>query len=451
MEEQQIRQESYATEISQLSFLKNYIGKELGVSEWTTISQNQIDTFARTTDDNQWIHVNPALAKKHSPYKKPIAHGFLILSLASKFCYETVKLMDVGMGVNYGLDKVRFMNATPVGSLVRARVSLISTDDVTGGLRYKMKLIFELKGQEKPACVAEFIALAYVDASKKNKKSTLTNNSQNLDELKSKSVLFKKEGDIAIVTLNRPEKYNAVNDDLVNGINESIAKVQKDGSIRAMVITGAGKGFCSGADLVDGGWPKTKGLSSGEATFTNMENAFNPLVKAITQSNKPVITAINGIAAGGGVGLALCGDIVIASKSAKFKLVFGPNLGIISDVGASWFVPNLIGRARANGMGLLGDDLSAELAKEWGLIWDCVPDDQLITTANEIAERIADGPIEGLKAIVKAHDKALSGTLSEQLDYEKETQRVRTDSREFKEGVSAFVEKRKPNFRDLDQ
>ena len=174
MEEQQIRQESYATEISQLSDLKNYIGKELGLSEWTTISQNQIDTFARTTDDNQWIHVNPALAKKHSPYKEPIAHGFLILSLASKFCYETVKLLDVGMGVNYGLDKVRFMNATPVGSLVRARVSLISTEDVTGGLRYKMKLVFELKGQEKPACVAEFIALAYVDASKKNKKSIST-------------------------------------------------------------------------------------------------------------------------------------------------------------------------------------------------------------------------------------------------------------------------------------
>ena len=141
------------------------------------------------------------------------------------------------------------MNATPVGSLVRARVSLISTKDVTGGLRYKMKLVFELKGQEKPACVAEFIALAYVDSSKKNKKSVPINNSQNLDELKSKSVLFKKEGDIAIVTLNRPEKYNAVNDNLVDGINKSIAKVQKDDSIRAIVITGAGKGFCSGADM----------------------------------------------------------------------------------------------------------------------------------------------------------------------------------------------------------
>ena len=167
IKEQQLRQESYATEISQLSDLKNYIGKELGLSEWTTISQNQIDTFARTTDNNQRIHVNPALVKKHSPYKKPIAHGFLILSLASKFCYETVKFKNVGVGINYGLDKVRFMNATTVGSLIRARVSLISTEDITGGLRYKMKLVFELKGQEKPACVAEFIALAYISFKEK--------------------------------------------------------------------------------------------------------------------------------------------------------------------------------------------------------------------------------------------------------------------------------------------
>ena len=259
------------------------------------------------------------------------------------------------------------------------------------------------------------------------------------------------EKGVLTLKLNRPEVLNAMNADLIMGLLECMNDAKSNKKVRSIIITGSGRGFCSGADLVDGGWPKTKGLSSGEATFTNMENAFNPLVKAITQSNKPVITAINGIAAGGGVGLALCGDIVIASTSAKFKLVFGPNLGIISDVCASWFVPNLIGRARANGMGLLGDDLSAKLAKEWGLIWDCVPDDELMGKANKIAERIADGPIEGLKAIVKAHDKALSGTLSEQLDYEKETQRVRTDSKEFKEGVSAFVEKRKPNFRGLDQ
>ncbi len=252
------------------------------------------------------------------------------------------------------------------------------------------------------------------------------------------------------LTLNRPEVLNAMNADLIMGLLDSLYEAKANTKVRSIVITGNGRGFCAGADLVDGGWPSSEGLSSGEVTFNNMENAFNPLVKAITQSNKPVISAVNGIAAGGGVGLALCGDIVLAAESAKFKLVFGPNLGIISDVGASWFVPNLIGRARANGMGLLGEDISAKQAKDWGLIWDCIPDDELMVKAMEIAEKIADGPIEGLKAVVKAHDRALSSTLSEQLDYEKETQRIRTDSKDFKEGVKAFAEKRKPNFRDLN-
>ena len=252
------------------------------------------------------------------------------------------------------------------------------------------------------------------------------------------------------LTLNRPEVLNAMNADLIMGLLDNLYEAKANQKVRSIVIKGNGRGFCAGEDLVDGGWPSSEGLSSGEVTFNNMENAFNPLVKAITQSNKPVISAVNGIAAGGGVGLALCGDIVLAAESAKFKLVFGPNLGIISDVGASWFVPNLIGRARANGMGLLGEDISAKQAKDWGLIWDCIPDDELMIRAMEIAEKIADGPIEGLKAVVKAHDRALSSTLSEQLDYEKETQRIRTDSKDFKEGVKAFAEKRKPNFRDLN-
>ena len=149
------------------------------------------------------------------------------------------------------------------------------------------------------------------------------------------------------LTLNRPEVLNAMNADLIMGLLDNLYEAKANQKVRSIVITGNGRGFCAGADLVDGGWPSSEGLSSGEVTFNNMENAFNPLVKAITQSNKPVISAVNGIAAGGGVGLALCGDIVLAAESAKFKLVFGPNLGIISDVGASWFVPNLIGRARA--------------------------------------------------------------------------------------------------------
>ncbi len=244
------------------------------------------------------------------------------------------------------------------------------------------------------------------------------------------------------LTLNRPEVLNAMNADLIMGLLDNLYEAKANQKVRSIVITGNGRGFCAGADLVDGGWPSSEGLSSGEVTFNNMENAFNPLVKAITQSNKPVISAVNGIAAGGGVGLALCGDIVLAAESAKFKLVFGPNLGIISDVGASWFVPNLIGRARANGMGLLGEDISAKQAKDWGLIWDCIPDDELMIRVMEIAEKIADGPIEGLKAVVKAHDRALSSTLSEQLDYEKETQRIRQIQR-FQRRCKSFCREKK--------
>jgi len=254
---------------------------------------------------------------------------------------------------------------------------------------------------------------------------------------------------VLILKLNRPEVLNAMNKDLIIGLLELINETSDDDNVRAIIITGNGRGFCAGADLVDGGWPNEDNLSAGQSAGKNMETAFNPLVKAITQSNKPVVTAINGIAAGGGVGLALSGDIVIAAESAKFKLVFGPNLGIISDVGSSWFVPNLIGRARANGMGLLGDSISSEQAKDWGLIWDAVSDGELLSKSIEIAERLANGPIEGLKAIVKAHDNALSVSLNDQLDYERDTQKILLDKKEFKEGVSAFVGKRKPNFKDL--
>ena len=254
---------------------------------------------------------------------------------------------------------------------------------------------------------------------------------------------------VLILKLNRPEVLNAMNKDLIVGLLELIIETSDDDNVRAIIITGNGRGFCAGADLVDGGWPNEDNLSAGQSAGKNMETAFNPLVKAITQSNKPVVNAINGIAAGGGVGLALSGDIVIAAESAKFKLVFGPNLGIISDVGSSWFVPNLIGRARANGMGLLGDSISSEQAKDWGLIWDAVSDGELLSKSIEIAERLANGPIEGLKAIVKAHDNALSVSLNDQLDYERDTQKILLDKKEFKEGVSAFVGKRKPNFRDL--
>ena len=260
-----------------------------------------------------------------------------------------------------------------------------------------------------------------------------------------------KDNGVLILTLNRPEVLNAMNKDMIMGLYEIFQEIEKEKDSRVIIITGEGRGFCSGADLANGGWPSEEGMTGGEIGANNMEIGFNPLIRLITSIDKPVITAINGMAAGGGVGLALSGDLVVASESAKFKLVFGPNLGIIPDVGASWFVPNLVGRARANGMGLLGDDISAKQAKEWGLIWDYYPDSQFMEETLKIANRLADGAIKGLKAVSKAHFQALSGSLSEQLDHERDTQRVLLDSKEFKEGVGAFLGKRKPNFRDLDQ
>lgn len=151
----------YSTTISNLSDLPNYIGKELGLTEWMTIAQERINQFAEATEDRQWIHIDKEKSAAFSPYKETVAHGFLVLSLASKISYDAFSIENIAMGVNYGLDKVRFPNATKSGSQLRGRVSLVECDPIPGGAKYKMKIVFELKGEEKPACVAEFIAIAY--------------------------------------------------------------------------------------------------------------------------------------------------------------------------------------------------------------------------------------------------------------------------------------------------
>ena len=185
-------------------------------------------------------------------------------------------------------------------------------------------------------------------------------------------------------------------------------------------------------------------------TANAMEIGFNPLVRAVVNSPKPVVTAINGVAAGGGVGLALSGDLVIAAESAKFRLVFAQQLGIIPDVGASWLVPNLVGRARANGLALLGENLDAATALDWGMLWEVVPDDALLAKAQEYAGKLAQSPITGVKATVRAHDKAMLQSIEEQLEFEKEEQRHFCNQPVFFEGVQAFIEKRKPNFREVE-
>ncbi|MDA8654274.1 enoyl-CoA hydratase-related protein [Alphaproteobacteria bacterium] len=254
---------------------------------------------------------------------------------------------------------------------------------------------------------------------------------------------------VLTITLNRPNVLNSLNRPIIEDLIKAFNDASTNSEVRVVVLTGSGRGFCAGADLLDGQWPREPGWSAGQGTAYAMKVGFNPLVRAITGCDKPVLTAINGMAAGGGVGLALCGDLVIAAQSAKFKLVFGPQLGIIPDVGASWLVPRLIGRSRANGLGLLGDNLDAETAADWGMVWECVSDENLMPRAQELAMRMADSAISGLKAVSRAHDHALDVSLDEQLDYEVEKQEFYCDQPEFAEGVKAFASKRKPDFRGL--
>lgn len=153
--------EAYKTVVPHLADLHKYIGQELGLSDWMTITQEDINTFAKLTGDEQWIHVDPARAARESPFKTTVAHGFMVLSYASKFSYETLEIEDVGMGLNYGLDKLRFTSPTPVGSRVRGRISLLEVEDKPPGVKYKISIVFECEGQEKPVCVAEWLAMAY--------------------------------------------------------------------------------------------------------------------------------------------------------------------------------------------------------------------------------------------------------------------------------------------------
>ena len=153
--------EAYKTHFKNLEEMSKSIGKELGISNWVEISQEKINLFAKITEDEQWIHIDVEKSAKESPYKTTIAHGFMVLSLASRFSYDTVSIASVKMGVNYGVDRVRFTSATPSGGLVRGRVSLLEFESKPGGAKYKLGIKVELKGQEKPVCVAETLAMGY--------------------------------------------------------------------------------------------------------------------------------------------------------------------------------------------------------------------------------------------------------------------------------------------------
>ncbi len=256
-----------------------------------------------------------------------------------------------------------------------------------------------------------------------------------------------RDGDIAILALDNPARLNPISSTLQRSLLQAVADVAADRSIRALVLTGAGRAFCSGADLAGGlSGDDGSGQSPGNRAAQAMHAVTNRMVLDLRALPMPVVCAVNGVAAGGGLGLALVGDVVLAARSAYFYLPFMAKLGIVPDVGSTWFYQRLLGTGRATALTLLGDRLSAEKAAAWGLVWECVDDEQLMPQALAIARRLTALPAHAALETRRAYDAAAGNTLTQQLAYEAERQRELIDRPEFREGVAAFLEKRPPAF-----
>lgn len=257
------------------------------------------------------------------------------------------------------------------------------------------------------------------------------------------SILFKIEAGVARLTLNRPDKLNSFTAAMHVEVRDAIERARADSTVRVLVLTGAGRGFCAGQDLSDRAVaPGGTAVDLGES----VEKFYGPLVLALRNLPMPVICAVNGVAAGAGANLPLACDIVIAAKSASFVEVFC-KLGLIPDTGGTYFLPRLLGTARAMGLAMLGDKLSAELAAQWGLIWKCVDDDQLAAETDKLAQHFAAAPTLGLARTKQAIYASPSNTLEAQLNLERDLMRELGNSADYREGVNAFMAKRAPQFK----
>ena len=257
------------------------------------------------------------------------------------------------------------------------------------------------------------------------------------------NIQFAIAGGIATLTLNRPDKLNSFTQAMHLEVREALQQVRADKSVRVLVLTGAGRGFCAGQDLGD------RAVAPGGAAVDlgeSVEKFYAPLVLALRELPMPVICAVNGVAAGAGANLALACDIVIAGKSASFIEAFC-KLGLIPDTGGTWHLPRLIGHARASGLAMLGEKLSAERAEQWGLIWKCVPDEELMQEAMAMATHFASAPTKGLAFTKRALQASYGNTLAEQLKLEGDMMRELGYSHDYREGVDAFINKRSPNFK----
>lgn len=257
------------------------------------------------------------------------------------------------------------------------------------------------------------------------------------------NIIAEEKNGVGYLTFNRPKALNSFNVDMHREVAEVLNLWTKNPDVRCVVISGEGRGFCAGQDLgdrvVD---PNAEAPDLGYS----IETYYNPLIKTIVNMPKPVICAVNGVAAGAGANIALACDLVIAAKSANFVQAFC-RLGLVPDSAGTWFLPRAVGHAHAMGLTLLGDKLPAETAKEWGMIWDVVEDAELKTKVTELAERLAKQPTFGLSLIKKAIHQSSNNTFDEQVLLERDLQRIAGRSEDYREGVQAFMNKREPNFK----
>jgi len=256
-------------------------------------------------------------------------------------------------------------------------------------------------------------------------------------------VLVSFDSGVLQVTLNRPEKLNALNPEMHKLLRQALERAAEEREVRAVLLSGAGRGFCAGQDLSE------RDVSPGAAPIdlsVSLGSYYNPLVRRLRELPKPVVCAVNGVAAGAGANLALACDIVLAGRSAFFIQSFS-RIGLVPDAGGTWILPRLVGKARAMALALLGEKLSAEQAAEWGLIWKVVDDEALLSQGMELAKQLAEGPTRGYGLIKKAMHASSGNSLDAQLDLERDLQREAGYSEDYREGVTAFKEKRPPRFK----
>jgi len=256
------------------------------------------------------------------------------------------------------------------------------------------------------------------------------------------TILFESDGGIARLTLNRPERMNSFNDAMHAEVRDALDRVKTDASLRVLLLTGAGRAFCAGQDLGDRAVaPGAEAVDLG----ASIERNYRPLVLSLRRLPLPVVCAVNGVAAGAGANIALACDIVLAAKSATFIQAFS-KIGLIPDSGGTYFLPRLVGTARAMGLAMLGERLIAEQAAEWGLIWQCVEDAELPAAVEKLLRTLAGAPTAGLAATKRALYAAAGNSLETQLDLERDLQRMLGRSDDYREGVAAFTAKRAPRF-----